>query len=231
MTGQTGSLRTNDTLAARAERVLTQIARSTTVPITYAQLAGLITRLDGESLVSTRNIGRVLDRIATEYPDGWQRYLTAFVVSAETGEVSSGYGRTGDFPPPDQARRLAHEAATRFDADLLPQVGDQFRRGGDYKPHLRALEAFAFGDPTLTGHVKALTHLGWVRAGGMNTTSPTPSTAFLTADRAGLPAECWTVGEPAGPQIAANLRALADAGAPEEAVANLWAAYRGDSAV
>ncbi len=122
----------------------------------------------------------------------------------------------------------------RFDADLLPREGGQLRHGGgdyhvggDYQPHLRTLTAFALGDPILTGHVKALTHLGWTRAGDLNGTSSTPSTAFLGADSAGLPAECWTVGEPAGPQIAANLQALAEAGAPEEAVAGLWAAYVG----
>jgi hypothetical protein len=118
------------------------------------------------------------------------------------------------------------KAATkkRFDADSLPQTGTgQLRHGGDYKPSIRALAAFAKGDPTNTAHVKALIHLGWVKPGGNNGASKSP--AFTIADNGGLPAEAWTVDAPAGPQIAANLEALAEAGAPQEALDGLWAAY------
>jgi hypothetical protein len=114
----------------------------------------------------------------------------------------------------------------RFNADDLPTTGTvQLRHGGDYKPSIRALQSFAKGDAGNTARVKALIHLGWVKPGGVNNTSKSP--AFTTADNADLPAEAWTVGEPAGPQIVANLEALAEAGAPEDALDALWAAYVG----
>lgn len=120
----------------------------------------------------------------------------------------------------------AAKASTRFNADNLPTTGStQFRHGGDYKPSIRALAAFAKGNPTAMGHVKALVHLGWVKPGGVNNSSKSP--AFTIADNADLPAECWTVGEPAAPQISANLLALAELGAPEEALDGLWVAYVG----
>jgi len=125
----------------------------------------------------------------------------------------------------------AKPASKRFNADDLPQTGTgQLRHGGEYKPSIRALAAFAKGDATNGAHVKALIHLGWVKPGGDNNASKSP--AFTIADNADLPPEAWTVGEPAGPQIAANLQALAEAGAPEEALDGLWAAYvRKDDAV
>lgn len=117
--------------------------------------------------------------------------------------------------------------AQSFDASGLPETGTtQLRLHGDYKPHLRALARFArTSDGVAVGHVKALTHLGWVRPGGHNTASK--SAAFTVADNADLSDECWAVGSPAGPQIAANLRALAELGAPVEAVQGLWSAYAG----
>ena len=128
-------------------------------------------------------------------------------------------------PKPAPNRRTA-KTAVRFNADDLPQTGTgQLRHGGDYKPSIRALAAFAKGDPTNSAHVKALIHLGWVKPGGDNNASKSP--AFTIADNAGLPAEAWNVGEAAGPQIAANLQALAEAGAPVEALDTLWAAYLG----
>ena len=114
--------------------------------------------------------------------------------------------------------------AVRFNPADLPQTGTgQLRHGGDYKPSIRALAAFAKGDATNSAHVKALIHLGWVKPGGDNNASKSP--AFTIADNAGLPAETWNVGEAAGPQIAANLTALAEAGAPADALDSLWAAY------
>lgn len=116
--------------------------------------------------------------------------------------------------------------ASRFNADALPQTGTgQLRQGGDYKPAIRALGTFAKGDPTNSARVKALIHLGWVKPGGVNAASKSP--AFSTANEAGLPAEAWTVDAPAGPQISANLLALAEAGAPAEALDALWTAYVG----
>lgn len=110
-------------------------------------------------------------------------------------------------------------------ADLPGEGSKQFRQNGDYKVSLRALGTFAKGDPTNMAHVKALVHLGWVKPGGVNAASKSP--AFTVADNADLPASAWTVGEPAGPQIAANLQALAEAGAPVEHLDTLWAAYVG----
>jgi len=127
--------------------------------------------------------------------------------------------------------KKAAAKTTRFNAEDLPQTGTgQLRHGGEYKPSIRALATFAKGDATNTARVKALIHLGWVKPGGDNNSSKSP--AFTIADNADLPAEAWTVGEAAGPQIAANLEALAEAGAPAEALDGLWAAYvRKDDAV
>jgi len=124
------------------------------------------------------------------------------------------------------AKATPAKAKGKFNAADLPETGTvQFRQNGDYKVSLRALGTFAKGDPTNTAHVKALVHLGWVKPGGVNSASKSP--AFTTADNADLPASAWAVGEPAGPQIAANLQALAEAGAPVEALDTLWAAYLG----
>lgn len=117
-------------------------------------------------------------------------------------------------------------ATVKFNPADLPVTGStQFRHGGDYKPSIRALSAFAKGNAVATGHVKALIHLGWVKPGGVNSASKSP--AFTVADNAGLTAEQWTVGGDAAPQISANLLALAELGAPAEALDGLWAAYVG----
>lgn len=117
-------------------------------------------------------------------------------------------------------------ASTKFNPADLPETGTvQFRQNGEYKASLRALGTFAKGDPSNTAHVKALVHLGWVKPGGVNAASKSP--AFTVADNAGLSATEWAVGEPAGPQISANLQALAEAGAPVEALDGLWSAYVG----
>lgn len=123
-------------------------------------------------------------------------------------------------------KTAAKKPAAKFNEADLPQTGtSQFRQGGDYKPSIRSLSAFAKGSPINMGHVKALIHLGWVKPGGVNAASK--STAFTLADNAGLPEACFTVGSPAAPQISANLTALAEAGAPVEALDGLWAAYVG----
>lgn len=114
----------------------------------------------------------------------------------------------------------------RFNSADLPTTGSiQFRHGGDYKPSVRVLSAFAKGNPTALGHVKALVHLGWVKPGGVNNSSKSP--AFTVADNADLPEAAWSVGGDAAPQISANLRALAELGAPAEALDDLWSAYVG----
>ena len=113
---------------------------------------------------------------------------------------------------------------TGFKVSDLPTEGKEYRKNGDYKSHLSALRKFASTDE-LKGAVAALTHLGWVKAGGDNNASK--SSAFQAASNAGLPDEQFSVGEPAGPQIVANLAALKEAGAPQEALDGLWAAYTG----
>lgn len=127
---------------------------------------------------------------------------------------------------PAKAKAPAKSTSTKFNVADLPTEGSvQFRQNGEYKASLRALGTFAKGDPKNTAHVKALVHLGWVKPGGVNAASKSP--AFTVADNGGLTAEQWSVGEPAGPQISANLQALAEAGAPVEALDGLWAAYVG----
>lgn len=124
------------------------------------------------------------------------------------------------------AKKAASSGSTKFNPADLPETGSvQFRQNGEYKASLRALAAFAKGDAKNTAHVKALVHLGWVKPGGVNAASKSP--AFTVADNGGLSAEEFTVGEPAAPQISANLQALAEAGAPVEALDGLWSAYVG----
>jgi hypothetical protein len=143
-------------------------------------------------------------------------------MATQTARKSS----TSKSPAKRPTAKATAATAVRFNPEDLPQTGTvQFRHGGEYKPSIRALASFAKGNPVAMGHVKALVHLGWVKPGGVNNSSKSP--AFTIADNAGLPAEAWTVGEPAGPQISANLRALAEAGAPEDALDGLWAAYVG----
>ena len=124
-------------------------------------------------------------------------------------------------------RPSAPKGGSRFNPADLPSEGTgQYRnQGEDYKTSLRALGSFAKDSEENKARHKALVHLGWVKVGGDNTESKSP--AFKAANEAGLPAEAWTVDAPAAPQIAANLQALAEAGAPEEALNGLWAAYVG----
>jgi len=118
-------------------------------------------------------------------------------------------------------------ASKGFDAADLPTEGKGQYRGknGTYRPSITALLEFAKSDDTgkVRTHVKALTHLGWVIVGGDNEASK--SKAFEVPNEAGLPASQWAVGKPAAPQIAANMNALAEAGAPADALADLWAVY------
>jgi hypothetical protein len=124
------------------------------------------------------------------------------------------------------ATRKTPAKKVRFNPADLPATGTvQFRHGGDYKPAVRDLLAFAKGNDVAKAHVKALIHLGWVKPGGVNAESK--SGACVTAAAADLPAACWTFDEPAAPQISANLQALAEAGAPAEALDALWGAYVG----
>lgn len=125
------------------------------------------------------------------------------------------------------ARRKAKaEEVVRFNPEDLPSVGgNQFRQNGDYKPAIKALAAFAKGNDMAVGHVKALIHLGWVKPGGVNSASKSP--AFTVALGAGLSEACFTVGGEAAGQISANLTALAEMGAPAEALDALWIAYVG----
>jgi hypothetical protein len=130
-------------------------------------------------------------------------------------------------PAKTAAKRPAAPKGGRFNPADLPSEGTgQYRnQGEDYKTSLRALGSFAKDSEELKARHKALVHLGWVKVGGDNAESKSP--AFKAANEAGLPAEAWTVDAPAGPQISANLTALAEAGAPEEALNGLWAAYVG----
>lgn len=115
---------------------------------------------------------------------------------------------------------------TKYDVADLPKTGSlQFRQNGDYKPAITALSAFAKTNPIAKGHVKALIHLGWVKPGGVNSASK--STAFTIANSSGLSPECFTVGALADEQISANMKELAEMGAPAEALDALWSAYVG----
>ena len=129
------------------------------------------------------------------------------------------------------AKRPAAPKGGRFNPADLPATGKgQYRKQGeDYKASLRALVTFAKDDEKNKAHAKALVHLGWVTVGGNNTESG--SAAFKFANEASLPAECWTLDEPAASQIAANMTALAEAGAPEEHLTGLWSAYVGGNDV
>jgi hypothetical protein len=134
-------------------------------------------------------------------------------------------------PAKTAAKRPAAPKGGRFNAADLPTEGTgQYRKQGEgYVVPLRALGTFAKADEKTKAHFKALTHLGWVKVGGVNAKSESP--AFKTANEAGLAAEYWTVDGPAATQIAANMTALAEAGAPEDVLNDLWAAYVGSNSV
>lgn len=128
--------------------------------------------------------------------------------------------------PAKKATAKPKAKSTKFNPADLPETGStQFRQNGDYKPSIKALRGFAKGNPVAMGHVKALIHLGWSKPGGDNVASKSP--AFTQADNSGLPDACFSVGQPAGPQISANLVALAEQGAPMDALDDLWMAYVG----
>lgn len=134
--------------------------------------------------------------------------------------------KTATSKSPAKKAPASKSTASKFNEADLPTTGSvQFRHGGDYKPSIRALASFAKGSDIAMGHVKALVHLGWVKPGGVNNSSKSP--AFTIADNAGLPSKSWSVGEPAAPQISANLQALAELGAPVDALDSLWVAYVG----
>jgi hypothetical protein len=102
------------TLSIDAEAILLRIARGTIKPITYGQLAALLSAPTGP-IVDLRWMGRILDQIAQRYaspqhPEHWRRFLVAYVVSV-LGDVGEGYGRIGNMPTPDTARSLANEMA------------------------------------------------------------------------------------------------------------------------
>lgn len=78
-------------LAARAERVLVQVVRSGADPVSYGWLAERITGPD-EPPLPARLMGQVLTYLRDQGGTwSWSPRLTAFVVSAETGEPGVGY--------------------------------------------------------------------------------------------------------------------------------------------
>lgn len=87
--------RTIPDLAREAEQLLVPIAQAGADPITYGELADMLTP-EGERPVPARQMGKVLvelrERTRTR---SWTPFLTAFVVNAETGEPGEGYFVTG----------------------------------------------------------------------------------------------------------------------------------------
>ena len=124
----------------------------------------------------------------------------------------------------------ATKATTAYNHTALPTTGTQYRNtsGGTgtpqaiaYQQAMRALAAW--GKPN--GHgpvVHALVHLGWCSGTGARATVQAASSSAYKAGAAHL-----TVGQPAGPQVAATVAALAKAGAPAPLLATVWATYTG----
>jgi hypothetical protein len=78
-------------LAARAEQVLLPVVRAGSDPVSYGWLAERITE-PGEAPLPPRLMGQVLTHLRDQGGTwSWSPRLTAFVVSAETGEPGVGY--------------------------------------------------------------------------------------------------------------------------------------------
>lgn len=124
--------------------------------------------------------------------------------------------------------------APTYVASALPTVaGTQYRHtsGGTgtaqataYAQAMRALGAWA----RPAGHaplVHALTHLGWCSGSGARSVCRAASSSAYKHGAPHLQA-----GEPAAPQVAATMQALAAAGAPAPLLATVWATYTGQPA-
>lgn len=78
-------------LAHRAERALVPVVRAGADPVTYGWLAERLTE-PGEAPLPARLMGQVLTHLRDKGGSwSWSSRLTAFVVSAESGEPGVGY--------------------------------------------------------------------------------------------------------------------------------------------
>ena len=126
----------------------------------------------------------------------------------------------------------------RYDAAVLATEGEQLRyRGptpGAYKEPMSELRSWATDGATAKAVVHALTHHGW-HTGGERPCSDARSRAHDLAAEAvrhgDLTVECFSPGQPVGPQIVACMITLEGLGAPRSVLQDLWRCYSGDTAV
>lgn len=133
------------------------------------------------------------------------------------------------------AKRTTNKGA-KYAASALPTTAVQYRHASGttgtpqataYTQAMRALAAWAHKTPNAPT-VHALVHLAWCAGSGARVTNGVSNSAACKhAVAAKLPAAQWAVGQPAGGQVAANMAALATAGAPKQALATVWATYTG----
>lgn len=125
-------------------------------------------------------------------------------------------------------RSRSTKKAVAYDVAALPETAQQYRHnaGGTgtpgaaaYTQAMRTLTAWA-GTGDAKPYVHALVHLGWCSGSGARVIcKASNSSAFKHA------ASVLAVGEAAAPQICAMLNHLAEAGAPAEALATVWATF------
>lgn len=125
------------------------------------------------------------------------------------------------------------KVSSRFDVSALPTTGAQFRtvsgatgtpQATAYSQAIRGLSAWA-RPAGHAGLVHALVHLGWTSGSGARAICRSASSSAFKGGQAHL-----EVGVAAAPQVVAVLTALAEAGAPAEQVATVWATFTGSAA-
>lgn len=122
------------------------------------------------------------------------------------------------------------KATAMFVVSDLPTTGAQFRTASGatgtaqataYSQAVRALAAWA-RPVGQAGNVHALVHLGWCSGTGARSVCRAASSSAFKGGQGYL-----TVGAPAAPQVVEVLTSLAEAGAPAEALATVWATFTG----
>lgn len=116
----------------------------------------------------------------------------------------------------------------------LRPYGDELRYRGPtrqaYQAPLEELKKWAARDSYEHALLVALTHHGWMKGGELpsrQSNSPTCRNAMALSDAGVLPADCFTLWEPVGPQIVSCFIRLRAAHAPLSDLAELWACYSG----
>lgn len=125
------------------------------------------------------------------------------------------------------AAASATKSVTKFAVADLQGQGKQLRHRGvtndEYKVPMSLLRKATKGDPDMITTVHAITHHSW-RTGAEQAV---PKKDILEERKA--PADIYTVGGPAGVQLAAAFSALQKAGVDINLLRSLWAVFSGEA--